>query len=1065
MMMTLATSDPTEETNPSESALVVVLSPVDVSEDLGLTVLWRSDVQRVMVATVDGAADVARVRPPKLVVVGGMEPGAAADAVRRLRADAATRGSSLAVLCPAGASDQEDALRAAGANVVLPVPVDPEIWDGRLEQLLRVPRRRSVRIPVRLTVWSRRHVDPQPIEGVMLNVSVHGMLLEATLPLPVGTRLDLAFRLPRDLSDVQAVGRVVREVADTPDPRAGVEFMVLRADGRERIAAFVEGRRRTRRMGGAEAETSEWEAELRASNAREMAILDSALDSILILDQEGRIREFNRAAEQTFGYRKAEVIGRLAAETIVPPRLRVAHRLGVLHPRAGGDGLALNRRTETVAMRADGSEIPVELAVTAALDRGVNVYTVYLRDISDRRRAEREAAAEHALVRILSDSASLAEAAGPLLETLCTTYGWDLGTVWMRDDEAGAVRCAQLWRAAGVEAPELVALDRDVFFPVGAGLTGHVCATGETLWVEDLGQPAPFPRMELAARRGLTSMVVIPVRGVRECLGAIELFSRAPRAEEPELRQRLTVAGRQLGLFQERRRAEKALRAREERFRALVENGSDLTALVSPEGVVRYASGPVRRILGQAPEDLVDRSALELVHEEDAAEFRAGLATALGQPGQPVTATWRLRHRDGSWRYLESTVVSHRHNPAIRAVVVTARDVTERRMLEDELRQSHKMEAVGRLAGGIAHDFNNLLAVMLGYTSLTLSRAGDPAVVTRNLEQIKTAAERAANLTRQLLAFSRKQVLMPRVLDLGGVVAELDTMLGRLIGEDVELVTDVARARGRVRADRGQMEQVIVNLAVNARDAMPGGGRLSVSLRDVDVDAAFAREHVGMRVGPHVILEVVDTGVGMEAETLSRLFEPFFSTKEKGKGTGLGLATVYGIVKQSGGHVAVESVPGRGTTFRIWLPQVDEAATEEATTAFLPPAPCRTGTETILLVEDEEAVRSLMSEVLAGRGYLVLAASSGAEAVQVSRAHGGPIDLLLSDVVMPGMSGREVAVAITNERPGLRVLFASGYTADAIARHGVLEPGTDLIHKPFTPDALLARVRERLDRP
>jgi PAS domain S-box-containing protein len=1062
--MMLCAAGTTENPRPVERTFVVVLSPVDLSGDLGLTVLWRSDVQRVMVTTLEAAIEVCRVRHATMIVVGGFEPAVAAQCLRRLRAEATTRTSALAVLCTVSALDQEQPLRIAGANVVLPTPVDPEVWDARLDQLLRVPRRRSTRIPVRLTVWSRRSADPEPVEGVMLNVSVHGMLLETAEALPVGARFDLSFRLPRDLSDVQAVGRVVREVADGSTPREGVEFVVLRGDARDRIAAFVEGRRRPRRVAGGEQEASDWEAELRATSARESAILDSALDSILVLDQEGRIREFNTAAERTFGYRKAEVIGRPAAETIVPPRLRATHRLGFLRTRPGADDLGLNRRTETVALRADGRELPVELAVTAALDRGVKVYTVYLRDISDRKRAERDAAAEHATLRILSESASLAEAAAPLLETLCTAHGWDLGTIWVRDDNVGAVRCVSVWRAQGVQAPELEALAGDVFFPVGAGLVGRVSTTGETLWVEDLREGASFPRLRLAARRGLVSLAAIPVLAGRECLGVIELYARTRRAADPDLRQRLTAIGRQLGLFQDRRRAEKALRASEERFRALVENGSDVTALVNAEGVFKYVSGPVRRILGYAPEELAGTSAFDLMHPDDDADMRPRLEAALGNPGQPVTATFRLRHQDGSWRFLESMVVSHRHNPAIRAVVINARDVTERHVLEEQLRQSQKMEAVGRLAGGIAHDFNNLLAVMLGYTALTLNRATDPAVVTRNVEQIRTAAERAANLTRQLLAFSRKQVLMPKVVDLGGVVSELHTMLERLIGEDVQLLTDVGRATGRVKADRGQMEQVIVNLAVNARDAMPRGGRLAIVLRDAAVDAVVAREQPGLSPGRYVRLEVADNGVGMERETLDRLFEPFFSTKEKGKGTGLGLATVYGIVKQSGGHIAVESSPGRGTTFRIWLPEVElesEAAPPVSPAGTAVPA----GTETILLVEDEDAVRGLLHEVLASSGYTVLQASSGAHALRLSRAHAGRIDLLLTDVVMPGMGGREVATLLVAERPGLRVLFASGYTAEAIARHGVLEPGTDLIHKPFTPDALLRRVRERLDRP
>jgi PAS domain S-box-containing protein len=1062
--LSLQASGAVENVSPAGRPLVVVVSPIDLSRDLGLTVLWRSDVQRVMVSTVEAAVEVARVRPATMFVVGGMEPAAAAQSLRRLRANAGTRSGALAVLCDLAHIDEEDSLRAAGANVVLLTPVDPEVWDGRLDRLLRVPRRRSTRIPVRLAVWSRRSADPEALEGVMLNVSANGMLLETSQPLPVGARFDLSFRLPRDLSEVHAVGKVVREVAETASSRSGIEFVVLRGDGRDRIAAFVDGRRRPRRSASAEQETSDWEAELRAISARESAILDSALDSILVLDQEGRIREFNAAAEQTFGYRKAEVIGRLAAETIVPPRLRESHRLAFLQRQPGVDDLRLNRRTETVALRADGHELPIELAVTAALDRGVKIYTVYLRDISERKRAEREQAAEHATLRILSESASLAEAAAPLLDTLCTAHGFDLGTIWMRDDNVGAVRCVSLWRAPGVHAPELEALEGDVFFPVGKGLVGRVSTTGEALWVEDLQTGATFPRMRLAARRGLVSMAAIPVLAGRECLGIIELYSRTRRADDADLRTRLTAVGRQLGLFQDRRRAEKALRAREERFRALLENGSDVTALVGADGVFRYVSGPVRRILGRTPEELVGRSAFELMHPDDAAEMRPRLETALAHPGEVVTSTYRLRHQDGSWRFLESMVVSHRNNPAIRAIVINARDVTERHMLEEELRQSQKMEAVGRLAGGIAHDFNNLLAVMLGYTTLTLTRAGDAAVVARNLEQIRTAAERAANLTRQLLAFSRKQVLTPRIMDLGGVLSELSTMLARLIGEDIHLVTDVGCATGRIRADRGQMEQVIVNLAVNARDAMPRGGRLAIVLRDVAVDAVAGAEAGGLRPGRYARVEVTDNGVGMDTETLERVFEPFFSTKETGKGTGLGLATVYGIVKQSGGHIVAESAPGAGTTFRLWLPEVEGELPEAP---VVPPvgSDAPAGSETILLVEDEASVRSLFYEVLTDSGYRVLQASSGEEALKVSRAHAGPIDLLLTDVVMPGMGGREVARLLAAERPCQRVLFASGYTAEAIARQGVLEPGTDLIHKPFTPDALLRRVRERLDRP
>jgi CheY-like chemotaxis protein len=334
--------------------------------------------------------------------------------------------------------------------------------------------------------------------------------------------------------------------------------------------------------------------------------------------------------------------------------------------------------------------------------------------------------------------------------------------------------------------------------------------------------------------------------------------------------------------------------------------------------------------------------------------------------------------------------------------------------------------------------------------------------VRHNAEEILKAGERAAELTRQLLAFSRKQVLLPQVLDLGLVVAETESLLRRLIGEDIELVTRVETPLRAVRADAGQIEQVIVNLAVNSRDAMPGGGRLTIDVRNVDIGEDFVREHQGAKAGPQVRLAVSDTGVGMSPEVQSHLFEPFFTTKEVGKGTGLGLATVYGIVKQSDGYIAVRSEPGRGSTFEVYLPRAEGAVRPtRVERAIVPPR----GTETVLLVEDEAAVRGLVREILASAGYVILEAASGAEALQRSRDHDGPIQLMMTDVVMPGMSGPELANQITSTRPGLRILFTSGYTNDDLGPHGVLGPGRAFMQKPLTPDDLAARVREILDRP
>jgi signal transduction histidine kinase/ActR/RegA family two-component response regulator len=380
---------------------------------------------------------------------------------------------------------------------------------------------------------------------------------------------------------------------------------------------------------------------------------------------------------------------------------------------------------------------------------------------------------------------------------------------------------------------------------------------------------------------------------------------------------------------------------------------------------------------------------------------------------------------------------------------------------QGQLEQAQKMDAIGRLAGGVAHDFNNLLTVILGRTDILLHPLKPEDPVRRGIELIQRTAGRAADLTRQLLAFSRKQVLEPVVLDLSAVTTDMKDLLGRLIGEDIALLTTPTPGLGRVKADRGQIEQVVMNLAVNARDAMPQGGRLILETANVELDDEYVRRHVGARPGPHVMLAVSDTGTGIPREIQAQIFEPFFTTKEQGKGTGLGLATVYGIVKQSGGYIEVDSEPGQGTTFRIYLPRLDAAAVTVDRNAR--PAAAVGGTETILLVADEEGVRELARDILRASGYTVLEARNGAEALLLCERHQGPLDMLLTDVVMPRMSGRELAERLAPLRPELSVLYMSGYTDDAVIRHGVLAAGTAFLQKPFTPAALVLRVRETLD--
>ncbi len=388
--------------------------------------------------------------------------------------------------------------------------------------------------------------------------------------------------------------------------------------------------------------------------------------------------------------------------------------------------------------------------------------------------------------------------------------------------------------------------------------------------------------------------------------------------------------------------------------------------------------------------------------------------------------------------------------------------MTERKKLEAQLLQSQKMEAVGQLAGGVAHDFNNLLTGIIGYTDLMLMGANLDEESCSSLHEIRGAASRAAALTRQLLAFSRRQLLQPRIIDLNGLVADMENMLRRLIGEDIDLMIALAPDVGRIKADRSQVEQVILNLVVNARDAMPRGGRLTIDTTNVVLDESYVGDHVGVEPGKYVRLAVSDTGCGMEPDVQARIFEPFFTTKAVGKGTGLGLSTVYGIVKQSNGHIALYSEPGAGSTFKLYLPRVDSGAAVEEANARTRALP--RGNETILLVEDNEVVRKATSQMLRQNGYDVLEASEAIEAIGVFEGALRPVHLLLTDVIMPGLNGRELAERLTSRAPNLRVLFMSGYTDDAISRHGGLSDDIVFLEKPFACDALIAKVQEALRR-
>jgi PAS domain S-box-containing protein len=508
--------------------------------------------------------------------------------------------------------------------------------------------------------------------------------------------------------------------------------------------------------------------------------------------------------------------------------------------------------------------------------------------------------------------------------------------------------------------------------------------------------------------------------------------------------------------------AETKLVRREKLFRALSENSLDVVTVLDKDGTFKHNSPSVSRVLGYKPEELAGQNAFAMIHADDVEATRKDFQRCIENPGQTTTSKFRTRHQDGSWLYLETVCKSFLDDPEIAGVVVNSRDVTERHRLEEQLLHSQKMEAIGQLAGGVAHDFNNILTVIQGHASLL--RAGEklPETQKTSVDQIYQAAERAAGLTRQLLTFSRRQLMQPKPLDLNAVLGNMTKMLGRILGEDIALQFNYSAGQPWVHADEGMIEQVVMNLAVNSRDAMPTGGQLTIKITVAEIKPGELARHPGGRAGRFACFSVADTGSGIKPEVLPHIFEPFFTTKAVGKGTGLGLATVYGIVKQHSGWISVQSRAGQGTLFEVFLPAINSVAGKSSDTTMDEALP--RGTETILVVEDEAPVRELVSSVLTALGYRILEAASGVKALEVWRQHRDTIDLLLTDIVMPdGMTGRDLAEKVQAEKPSLKAIYTSGYSSDIVGRDFVLREGLNYLQKPFVPQKLARAVRKCLD--
>ncbi len=734
---------------------------------------------------------------------------------------------------------------------------------------------------------------------------------------------------------------------------------------------------------------------------------------------------------------------------------------------------------------------------------------VRLFEESERRRRESEILADVvADINASRDLDSILERVGEGARELCRS---DLAGVALREPASGAVVFSH-WPGARQDYGR-------VRVEPGRGVGGLALATGRPVRTECYLEDPRITQeyRDLAVGEGIVAAMAVPIAQGGRVEGLLYVHNRSPRpfsdADEVVLVRLAEHAARAIG----NARLTEALRTRRAHLEAVLEASRELSRIQPVETLLGRITELCGRLLdsssvgirlvegdelvigggwgdagqimitprlrfGQSLSGVVAATGEPLLVDDIAADprvepahrdaaLRAGYSRWMGVPlkaGDRVLGVLSVR-RGGDRPFADAELaVATAFASQAAAALENARLYREAReayasleRTQAQLGQSQKMEAVGRLAGGIAHDFNNLLTVVLGRSELALARLREDDPLRRDLGLIQTTSQRAAKLVSQLLAFSRKQVLHPQVIDMGAVVAGIEGMLRRLIGEDIDLRTRSAPGCVRVKADPGQIEQVIVNLVVNARDAMPEGGRLDIEVADVELTPEAVEIHEGLRPGAYVRLSVRDTGHGMDAETRARIFEPFFTTKEVGKGTGLGLATVYGIVKQSDGYIFVDSEPGRGTAFTIYLPRVEEEG--EPASAGAPPPPLGRGAETILLVEDDPGLRALALDVLGASGYTVLEAREGSEALLVLERHAGPIHLLLTDVVMPNMGGRALAERLATLRPEMAVLYMSGYSETAIAHHGVLTPGTAFLAKPFSPDSLARKVREVLD--
>ena len=796
----------------------------------------------------------------------------------------------------------------------------------------------------------------------------------------------------------------------------------------------------------AERSTSEQAAAI--SPEQLSALLDSAKELFTFLSPQGTILYASAGFNRVLGFPAEELIGKSVLSLVHPADVSGAsQRLENL--ATGNTSVCSNR------CRLQGKDGRWRWFDTSGRDftrtPGVEAILVSFQDVTalQRMEAERQVIAE--VIQTLNQTSNLDELLAGIHQALKKVMSAENCFVALHDAATDTFSFPFFADQIDVAPPPL---------RIGHSCTAYVFRTGQPMLIPQ----SEFDRLAAAGEVELVgapspAWLGVPLKTPTATIGVlvVQHYENENAYDQRDL-EFLGSVGGHIALAIERRRAEDALRKNEEMFRLLFSH-NPLPTWVIDRDTLRFleVNEAATRVYGYSADEFKKMTVFDVRPEEEKEKLLEYLKHNSGDG--LYHGHWKHRKKDGKIIQVETTVHELEYSGK-RVRLIVAQDVSERHLLEQQLRQSQKMEAVGRLAGGVAHDFNNLLMVIKGHTELLLQSLPPSEQHTRKIEQIDRAADRASGLTRQLLAFSRLQMLQPQVMNLNEVVHDMGKLLPRLIGEDIELVIGTSKDLGAVRADASQMEQIIMNLAVNARDAMPEGGRLTIETFNADLDGTYSMKHPIVRPGPYVLLTVSDTGTGMDLETQAHIFEPFFTTKPQGKGTGLGLATVYGVVKQSGGFIWVYSEMGHGSTFKIYLPRVDQPVDRHSAGPAVAEAP--KGNETILLTEDEQDVREVAREFLESGGYTVMEARDGSEALALAEKHEGAIKLLITDMVMPKMTGLELAARLKEKQPGLRMLYMSGYSERAASESMQMDPSIKMLTKPFSRSALLRAVHELL---